>query len=107
MQINLKPIGVIKKSGKNSEILIYSEFEQVIRNMLSRTGKTAVEGNDVLVVHKGDKKDGHQLQVSRTTLLERAGNILKVGRMKADDDSVLDIRLDTDIQLHQTNLRGH
>ena len=48
MQINLKPIGVIKKSGKNSEILIYSEFEQVIRNMLSRTGKTEVEGNDVL-----------------------------------------------------------
>jgi hypothetical protein len=75
--------------------------------MLSRTGKTAVEGNDVLVVHKGDKKDGHQLQVSRTTLLERAGNVLKVGRMKADYDSVLDIRLDTDIQLHQTNVRGH
>ncbi|MCD4703872.1 MAG: hypothetical protein K8R64_06220 [Methanosarcinaceae archaeon] len=95
MRINLEPIGIIKKSGKNSEILIYSDFEQVIKNMVSRLGNVPIEGQDVLVVHKNrNADDGHQVQVTKTTMLNRVGNIIKVGKINGHDDSVIDVRLD-------------
>ena len=95
MRINLEPIGIIKKSGKNSEILIYSDFEQIIKNMVSRLGNVPIEGQDVLVVHKNrNADDGHQVQVTKTTMLNRVGNIIKVGKINGHDDSVIDVRLD-------------
>jgi hypothetical protein len=95
MRIDLEPIGIIKKSGKNSEILIYSEFEQVVKNLVSNFGSTSLRGKDVLVVHK--KRNGgdvHQVEVSRAKLIDRVGNILKIGKINANEDSVIDIRPD-------------
>ena len=94
MRINLEPIGIIKKAGKHSEILIYSEFEQIIKNLVSMVGKGSVDGQELLVVHKNyASSDGHQVEVTRTEVVERDGNVLKVGKMNANDDSVIDIRL--------------
>ena len=36
MHLNLEPIGIIKKVANKSEILIYSDFEQVIKNIVSK-----------------------------------------------------------------------
>ena len=38
MRIHLEPIGIIKKAGKYSEIMIYSDFEQVVKNVISKIG---------------------------------------------------------------------
>ncbi len=95
MRIDLEPIGIIKKSGKNSEILIYSEFEQVVKSLVSKVGKTSLKGKDVLVVHKSRNSDDiHQVEISRAKVIERVGNILKIGKINATDDSVIDIRPD-------------
>ncbi|NPE30190.1 hypothetical protein HNV12_19990 [Methanococcoides sp. SA1] len=94
MRINLEPIGIIKKAGKHSEILIYSEFEQIVKNLVSMVGKGSVDGQELLVVHKNyGSNDGHQVEVTKTEVVERIGNVLKVGKMNANDDSVIDIRL--------------
>ncbi|NPE30201.1 hypothetical protein HNV12_20045 [Methanococcoides sp. SA1] len=94
MRINLEPIGIIKKAGKYSEILIYSEFEQIVKNLVSMVGKGSVGGQELLVVHKNyTSSDGHQVEVTKTEVFERDGNVLKVGKMNANDDSVIDIRL--------------
>jgi hypothetical protein len=95
MRINLEPIGIIKKAGKCSEILIYSDFDQLVKNMMSKIGKNEHMEHDVLIVHKGnDSNDLHQVQITKTNFIERVGNILKVGRIDAIDDSVSDVRLD-------------
>ncbi|MBP2030649.1 tRNA (Thr-GGU) A37 N-methylase [Methanohalophilus levihalophilus] len=95
MRIDLEPIGIIKKSGKNSEILIYSEFEQVVKSLVSKLGKTSLKGKDVLVVHKSRNTDDvHQVEISRAKVIGRVGNILKIGKINANDDSVIDIRPD-------------
>jgi hypothetical protein len=95
MRINLEPIGIIKKAGKCSEILIYSDFDQLVKNMMSKIGKNEHMEHDVLIVHKGkDSNDLHQVQITKTNFIERVGNILKVGRIDAIDDSVIDVRLD-------------
>ncbi|WP_406660471.1 hypothetical protein V7O66_11555 [Methanolobus sp. ZRKC3] len=95
MRINLEPIGIIKKAGKCSEILIYSDFEQLVKNMMSKLGMNENTEHDVLIVHKSkDSNDIHQVQVTKTNLIDRVGNILKVGKIDAVDDSVIDVRLD-------------
>ena len=97
IHINIEPIGIIKKAGKYTEILIYSDFEQVVKNTISKLGKSVESGQKLLIIHKNnDQNDGHQVQVTKTALIERAGNILKVGKINANDDSVIDVRLDFD-----------
>ena len=54
MHLNLEPIGIIKKVANKSEILIYSDFEQVIRNIVSKIGEGAEKGQKLLVVHKNN-----------------------------------------------------
>ena len=34
--------------------------------------------------------------MTKTALIERAGNVLKVGKINASEDSVIDVRLDND-----------
>ncbi|OPY16000.1 MAG: hypothetical protein A4E23_01877 [Methanomethylovorans sp. PtaU1.Bin073] len=96
MRIHLEPIGIIKKAGKYSEIMIYSDFEQVVKNVISKIG-TEISGQKLLIVHKNRSSDGdgHQVQVTKADLIERVGNILKVGSIDASEDSVIDVRLDT------------
>ena len=97
IHINIEPIGIIKKAGKYTEILIYSDFEQVVKNTISKLGKSVENGQKLLIIHKNnDQNDGHQVQVTKTALIERAGNVLKVGKINANDDSVIDVRLDFD-----------
>ena len=94
MRINLEPVGIIKKAGKCSEILIYSEFEQLIKNIAAKLGKNDLTELNLLVVHKNrDNNDVHQVQITKTNLIDRVGNILKVGKIDANDDSVIDVRL--------------
>ncbi len=94
MRINLEPIGIIKRAGKYSEILIYSEFEQIIKNLLSQSGKTSAKKN-LLVVHTNKNKgDCHQVQITKTKFINCMGNILKVNKIDANEDSVIDVRLD-------------
>ena len=38
--------------------------------------------------------DGHQVQVTKATLLERKGNLLTISKIEANEDSVIDVRLD-------------
>lgn len=94
MRINLEPVGIIKKAGKCSEILIYSEFEQLIKNIATKLGKNDFTELNLLVVHKNkDNNDIHQVQITKTNLIDRVGNILRVGKIDANDDSVIDVRL--------------
>jgi hypothetical protein len=94
VRLNLEPIGIIKKAGKYSEILIYSDFEQITKNIISKIGDISGTA-DLLIIHKNrELNDGHQVQVTRTNLVDRAGNILKVGKIDANEDSVIDVRLD-------------
>ncbi|MDK2938926.1 MAG: hypothetical protein PWQ51_1090 [Methanolobus sp.] len=95
MRINLEPIGIIKKAGKCSEILIYSDFEQLVKNMMSKLSKDETDQHSLVVVHKNrDINDIHQVQITKTHLIDRVGNILKVGKIDANDDSVIDVRLE-------------
>ncbi|KXS43011.1 hypothetical protein HWN40_00335 [Methanolobus zinderi] len=94
MRINLEPVGIIKKAGKCSEVLIYSEFEQLIKNIATRLGNSDPAEQSLLIVHRNkDNKDIHQVQVTKTNIIDRVGNILKVGKIDANDDSVIDVRL--------------
>jgi hypothetical protein len=71
MHVSLEPIGIIKKVANKSEILIYSDFEQIIRNIVSKIGDGAEVGQKLLVIHKNNNKkqiDGHQVQVTKATL---------------------------------------
>lgn len=98
MHLSLEPIGIIKKAANKSEILIYADFEQIIRNIVTKVGEKAEAGQKLLVVHKNNNSkkpdDGHQVRVTKATLLERNGNLLTVSRIDANEDSVIDVRLD-------------
>jgi len=90
MFLTVEPIGSIKKSANKTEILIYSEFEQIITNMVQRFGDNPEKGQKILIVHKS--KDGvNQLKVSETTLIERNGNMLTVSQMDDSEGPVVDI----------------
>ncbi|NYT19759.1 MAG: hypothetical protein GKC08_05675, partial [Methanosarcinales archaeon] len=93
-----------KKAGKYSEILIYSEFEQVVKNLVSKVGKNPVCGQELLIVHKNGRSDDvHQVEITKTTVFDRVGNILKVGKINAHDDSVIDVRIDVHEELSGPN----
>ncbi len=91
MHLNIKPIGVIKKSGSGvSDIIIYSDFERVISSIMEKFEK----GTNLLIVHKNHMShDGHQVQISDAELIIRKGNLLTVKGIEADDDSLIDVRL--------------
>lgn len=90
MNITINPIGVIKKSGKLVNILIYSDFDNVTRDVIGDIQK----GIELLIVHRNGKEDrDHQVRISKATLVERVGNLLTVnGIRSADGDSVIDVR---------------
>ena len=90
MFLTVEPIGSIKKSANKTEILIYSEFEQVITNMVQKFGDNPEEGQKILIVHKS-KDAVNQLKVSETTLIERNGNLLTVSQMDDSEGPVVDI----------------
>ncbi len=91
MHLNIKPIGVIKKSGSGvSDIIVYSDFERVIGSIMEKFEK----GTNLLIVHKNHMShDGHQVQISDAELIIRKGNLLTVKGIEADDDSLIDVRL--------------
>ncbi len=91
MNLKIQPIGVIKKSSYGlSDILIYSDFEQVLGSIMGKFEK----GTNLLIVHKNHMSlDGHQVQVSDAELITRKGNLLTVRGIEADDDSLIDVRL--------------
>jgi len=95
MNITIDPIGVIKKSGRLANILIYSDFDPVTKGVIGNIQK----GIELLVIHKNSKNgDKHQVCVSKGTLVERTGNLLTVkGIVSADGDSVIDIRRTDDL----------
>jgi hypothetical protein len=91
LNLKIKPIGVIKKANSGlSDVLIYSDFEQVLTSIMEKFQK----GANLLIVHKNnDLTDKHQVQVSAAELINRRGNLLTVKGIEADNDSVIDIRL--------------
>lgn len=91
MHLKIKPIGVIKKTGSDvSDILIYSDFERVIGNIMEKFEK----GTNLLIVHKNHNSlDGHQVQISDAELITRKGNLLTVRGIEADNDPLIDVRL--------------
>jgi len=90
MLLTVEPIGSIRKSANKTEIIIYSEFEQIVENMVQKFGNNPAKGQKLLVVHKC--KDGaHQLKVTETTLIERKGNLLTVSKIDATEGPVVDI----------------
>ncbi len=91
MHLKIKPIGIIKKSSSGvSDILIYSDFERVISSIMEKFEK----GTNLLIVHKNHMSlDGHQVQISNAELITRKGNLLTVKGIEADDDPLIDVRL--------------
>ena len=91
MNLRIEPIGVIKKSNSGlSDVLIYSDFEQVLSNIMEKFEK----GANLLIVHKNNNgSEKHQIRVSGAELINRKGNLLTVKGIEADNDSVIDIRL--------------
>jgi hypothetical protein len=90
MLLTVEPIGSIRKSANKTEIIIYSEFEQIVENMVQKFGNNPAKGQKLLVVHKS--KDGsHHLKVTETTLIERKGNLLTVSKIDATEGPVVDI----------------
>jgi len=90
MLLTVEPIGSIRKSANKTEILIYSEFEQVVTNMVRKFGDNPERGQKLLVVHKC-KEGVNQIKVTETTLLERKGNVLTISKIDASDGPVIDI----------------
>ncbi len=77
--------------------MIYSDFEQIVKNTVAQLDKNIKSSQNLLIIHKNnDQNDGHQVQVTKTALIKRAGNVLKVGKIEANEDSVIDVRLDID-----------
>ena len=95
MDLRIKPIGVIKKSNCGlSDVIIYSDFERVLGSIMEKFEK----GLSLLIVHKNNRSsDEHQVKVSAAELINRKGNLLTVRGIEADDDSVIDIRLKSEI----------
>lgn len=94
MNLNIEPIGVIKKSDAGlADIVIYSDFEYILKKIVQKLEK----GTSLLIVHKGNSEnktsDGHQVQVSSAELINRKGNILRVKGLETDNDSLIDVRL--------------
>ncbi len=94
MNLNIESIGVIKKSSAGlADIVIYSDFEYILENIIKKLEK----GASLLIVHKGNKvnktSDGHQVKVSSAELINRKGNILRVKGLEIDNDSLIDVRL--------------
>lgn len=91
MNLAIQPIGVIKKSNSGlADVLIYSDFEQILVNIMEKFEK----GTKVLIIHKnGESKDKHQVKVSTAELINLKGNLLTVKGIEADNDSVIDVRL--------------
>lgn len=94
MNLNIEPIGVIKKSDAGlADIVIYSDFEHILEKITQKLEK----GTSLLIVHKGNKRgkipDAHQVQVSSAELINRKGNILRVKGLETDNDSLIDVRL--------------
>lgn len=95
MNLTIQPIGVIKKSSAGlADVLIYSDFEQVLGSIMEKFQK----GTRVLIVHKnGESRDKHQVMVTAAELINRKGNLLTVKGIEADNDSVIDVRLSNEI----------
>jgi len=95
LDLKIKPIGVIKKSNSGlSDVIIYSDFERVIGSIMQKFE----EGINLLIVHKNhNSTDEHQVKISIAELINRKGNLLTVKGIEADDDSVIDIRLSSEI----------
>ncbi|MCZ7393594.1 MAG: hypothetical protein ABOK23_05155 [Candidatus Methanoperedens sp.] len=95
LNLTIQPIGVIKKSNSGlTDVLIYSDFEQILGNIMEKFEK----GTKVLIVHKnGESKDKHQVKVSAGELINRKGNLLIVKGIEADNDSVIDVRLSNEL----------
>jgi len=95
LNLTIQPIGVIKKSSAGlADVLIYSDFEQILGNIMEKFQK----GTRVLIVHKnGESKDKHQVMVTAAELINRKGNLLTVKGIEADNDSVIDVRLSNEI----------
>ncbi|WNY26503.1 hypothetical protein [Methanolapillus ohkumae] len=92
MLLTVEPIGSIRKQANKTEILIYSEFEQVVTSMVDKFGNHPAKGQKLWVVHKS--KDGaRQLKVTEATLVERKGNILTVSKFDASEGPVIDITI--------------
>ena len=91
MNLKIEPIGIIKKtSSRLSDILIYSDFEHILGNVVEKFEK----GTKVLIIHKKiESSDQHQVQITSTELINRKGNLLTVRGIEADNDSVIDVRL--------------
>ncbi|HEY9247083.1 MAG TPA: hypothetical protein VIO11_09580 [Candidatus Methanoperedens sp.] len=91
MNLQIKPIGVIKKSGSGlCDVIIYSDFEHVLSSIMEKFEN----GKNLLIVHQnGMNNDSHQVRVSAAELINRKGNLLTVKGLEADNDSVIDIRL--------------
>ncbi len=94
MNLEIKPIGVIKKCSSGlADVLIYSDYEQIL-SVMEKFDK----GTKVLIVHKNtESKDKHQVKVSAAELVNRKGNLLTVKGIEADNDSVIDVRLSNEI----------
>lgn len=91
LNLKIEPIGIIKNTSSGiSDVLIYSEFEHILGNVMEKSEK----GTRVLIIHKNmESQDKHQVQVTSTELIYRKGNLLTVKGIEADNDSVIDVRM--------------
>ena len=95
LNLGIQPIGVIKKSSSGfTDVLIYSDFENILGSIMEKFEK----GTRILIIHKNiGSTDKHQVKVSAGELVNRKGNLLTVKGIEADNDSVIDVRLGSEI----------
>lgn len=94
MLLTLESIGSIRKSINKTEILIYSEYEHVVSNMMQNFGPGSEKGQKILVVSKNnsDKNQKHQVKIMEATLLERNGNVLTIEKSDIQEGPVIDVK---------------
>lgn len=95
MHLKIEPIGVIKKSSSGlTDVIIYSDCERLLGKIIEKFEK----GANLLIVHKNNQsRDEHQVKVSAAELINRKGNLLTVKGLEAEDDSVIDVRLSSEV----------
>lgn len=86
MRIDLDAIGVVKSGGSKLEVLIYSEFSDILEGL--------TEPEELVLIHRGKRPNVRQIEVSPVKMEAREGNLLTISGLTnaAEDHAVIDIR---------------
>lgn len=105
MLLTLESIGSIRKSMNKTEILIYSEYEDVISDMVREIGDDTTKGQKIIVVSKNNNKSSekNRVRIAEATIIDRKDNVLTIEKSDIQEGPVIDLKY---IPSLKTNSRG-